>query len=202
MAPRPVLHELAGSSPGSPFCSDTRTGGTSPRGSNILSADAFTSMRSFSFLVPGWLFFKWNNFFSASSTYEALSRHRRCVGPFYVHTPPFSDLRKLLVKGAIVSFLFWHPPLLSPTHTESAFWGHNWFGWKVKWADWAALCYKQSLHTAWRVDWRSIFRWTGQEGSRRRALENPTGLLPVMWLNLLYRLQAYLLMSAACQSLK
>lgn len=32
--------------------------------------------------------------------------------------------------------------------------------------------------------------WTGQEGSGKRAPENPTGLLPVMWLNLLYRLQA------------
>ena len=154
-------------------------------------AGAVNAMHSFSFLMPWSLFKKWMKCFKCL----AFISHFLGTGTvllFYVHISPFSGLQKLLVKGTIVSFLFPSPVVFSPTHKESAFWGYKWFG--GGWADWTSFHYKTKPAWCLRVDWKGILRWPGQEGSGKRTPEK-SHRPSVMWLYLLYRLQAYLLTS-------
>lgn len=69
----------------------------------------------------------------------------------------FSGVGKFLVKGTIVSFLFHLLFLLLPTQGVALGDVSDWDE-RRKGADWAALCYKQSLLAARSVDWRSISR--------------------------------------------
>lgn len=106
-----------------------------------------------------------------SGTYYPLSRHRHCLGAFYTHNSPFSGLQNLLVKGAIVSFPFPHLfAFLLPTQTVP-FEDITDLDKRKNGQTGPPFVIKQRLLGAWRVDWRGIFRWPGQEGSGKKAPE-------------------------------